>query len=153
MKQQSKFYSHPMYMPDDPTMLISRPQRNTESIVAASASDAGIRQRLQAAVQARTSRGTSNPNRTMPVRPKEELAVVPELERPQDPDERVPFSPANIHMYLTRGICKAQDMSLYDEAIRLQKLMFDLEDEVKQPLQVAREAWLRPAAAGMRVLF
>jgi hypothetical protein len=47
---------------------------------------------------------------------------------------------------LNRSICQAQDSGNYREAIRLQLLQWYMQDERLSPVQVARKAWLVPAA-------
>ena len=47
---------------------------------------------------------------------------------------------------LNRSICQAQDSGHYREAIRLQMLQWYMQDNRLSPVQVARKAWLRPAA-------
>jgi hypothetical protein len=46
---------------------------------------------------------------------------------------------------LDRAMCEAQDKHNYNEAIRLQLFSWKMADKELSPLEVAREAFLRPA--------
>lgn len=66
---------------------------------------------------------------------------------PVNPVQDAPVGPFNLQYVLQRlnqGIMDAQDACNYEEAIRLQELCYQLQDETISPIQAAREAWLRP---------
>lgn len=63
--------------------------------------------------------------------------------------DNAPHQPFNLDYILERlyhSICHEQEHKNFFEAIRLQHLAFLLEDGAISPVQVAREAWLRPAS-------
>jgi hypothetical protein len=63
-----------------------------------------------------------------------------------EPADRGAFSFGYILERLNRCICQAQDSGNYREAIRLQMLQWYMQDRRLSPVQVARKAWLHPAA-------
>lgn len=136
---------NPYYMPDTSTV-IKRPKGSAAPTLA----EGDLRGRVLRALN-KEGRSGSHLHVTIPLPPEPpgtRAASQPKTlpPRPVRRASNHAFSREYVAKRMNRCIAKAQDDGDFDEAIRLQHLLWALEDERLSPVETAREAWLRPAA-------
>ena len=140
---------HKLLMPDTPTLLL-KPASDEKAFK----TKPDLRQRVIRALNKRKVEPVNKRTTTaMPVL-NVDTPIFGQVERgeaavPVNPIHDAPASPFNaayVQERLNRGICEAQVNKNYNEAIRLQLLSWKMEDKEISPIEVARKAWLRPAA-------
>jgi hypothetical protein len=129
---------HTLLMPDSPTILL---KSSTTKNAARTAPD--FRQRILRAL-----------NKRKPLHPnKRTTSTMRAVKTDAQPSDRAvsptmsddPINTAYVMNRLNRGIYEAQENKNFKEAIRLQFLMWKMQDGEISPVEVARKAWLRPA--------
>ncbi|MDQ7026712.1 MAG: hypothetical protein Q9P44_14285 [Anaerolineae bacterium] len=147
-KAESEETGHTLLMPDTPTLLL-KPVVDTDS----SETQPDLRQRVISAMNRRneqqdnTRTASLTPDQSIDAR--HEAVESSQASIPANPlNNNAPSSPFNAH-YVTKrlnhSIREAQIAKKYNEAIRLQLLLWKMEDQEISPIEVARKVWLRPA--------
>lgn len=141
-----------LYGEDAPTQLLRPAAKERRAKETTTVDASPLRERIERALERKTKPNIRETSSMSAIGHGSDKLFYGQIQRGQDavpvnPVQDAPVGPFN-HKYvlqrLHQSIVDAQDKSNYEEAIRLQMLCYKLLDSEINPIQAAREAWLRP---------